>query len=578
MSDFISPIDAINSHVAHTARVHGLLDLEAFSEVSEDLIEAVLDEAGKFADKVLAPINSLGDEQGVSCQDGKVTVPAEFGDAYRQLTENGWTSLNGDMDFGGQGMPLLLSSAVNELFSAANMAFNLCPGLSHGAVHAIDAHGSDELKNRYLQPLIEGTWTGTMCLTEPGAGSDLGRATTSAEPRGDHYLLRGRKIFITWGDHEMTDNIIHLVLARVTGAPEGSRGLSLFLVPKYLLGEDGSIGERNDVFPVSVEHKLGIHASPTCVLSFGDDQGATGYLVGEEGAGLPAMFTMMNNMRLDVAIQGASMCQRAYQHAVDFAMERVQGRVPGLGEVRIVDHSEVRRMLLTMRALTHASRALMLENAVALDLRNDSDDPDTRAAYQGYGDLLTPIAKGWCTEAGVEATSLSIQVHGGMGYVEETGVAQHFRDARIAPIYEGTNGIQAIDLVGRKLLKLGDAQMRSLTAGIKQLAAELPDDLSSASASLADGAELLEQATDWIIEHQADSPHVVGAVAFNYMMLAGTVTGGWLLARLAADTGDKAQVMTARFFMEQIMPRARAYAAAVQAGEGCMMEFPENQL
>jgi acyl-CoA dehydrogenase len=472
------------------------------------------------------------------------------------------------------------------MWAASNVAFALCPELSQGAILAMDRHATDELKAQYLEKLITGQWAGTMCLTEPQAGSDLSSLTTRAEPKGDRYLITGQKIYITWGDHPMAENIVHLVLARLPDAPPGTKGISLFLVPKYKVNADGTPGERNDNRPVSVEHKMGIHASPTCVLAFGDQGGAEGFLVGKPNEGLAAMFTMMNYMRLGVGVQGVGLADRSYQKSVSYARERVQGRAPGTkGRVAIIRHPDVRRMLLTMRALTQASRAVCYYTAACLDRGNHGEDPEQSAFYLARADLLTPIAKAWCTEAALEVTSNGIQVHGGMGYVEETGVAQFYRDARIAPIYEGTNAIQAIDLVGRKLLRDGGATVSALVSDMRAADAPLAnagEDFATVRAALARGLDELVQSSTFILTGDKKDPELAGAVAFNYLMLIGTVIGGWQLARGAlvaseqlAAGGDKAfleaQVVMARFYAEQVLPRCTGYAAAIRAGSGSMM-------
>ena len=582
MAEFIAPLDTIRSQLNHVARVHGVFGLQAFAEITDDLADAVLDEAAKFAQRVLAPINQLGDRQGAQCAAGQVTVPKEFGEAYRQFVDNGWPALGGNQQFGGQGFPELVVAAVYEMFSAANMAFTLCPKLTQGGIHSLQSHASQELQQLYLEPLINGRFTSSMDLTEPSAGSDLGRVTTMAVPAGDHYLVRGRKIYITWGDHDMAENIIHLVLARTPGAAPGSRGLSLFLVPKFLPDSQGNQGARNDMQVLSIEHKMGIHCSPTCVMSYGDHDGAIGYLVGAEGAGLSCMFTMMNQMRLGVGLQGVGITQRAYQDSVDYARERVQGQIPGCGDVRIIEHGDVRRMVLTLRALTLAARAIVLETAAAVDVYAHGADADSKRKYGLYADFLTPVAKGWCTEIAQEAASLSVQVFGGMGFVEETGVAQHMRDARILPIYEGTNGIQDLDLVGRKLLKQGDATLRGIIEEMRQFSAGMPAANVLEARRLLAGADLLDSATSWVVGHAADDPNTVSAIAFNYMMLTGTVLGGWLLMRhafaalQAQEKGAESYVRTARFYIEQIMPRAQAYAASVETGGLSIIDFPEE--
>jgi acyl-CoA dehydrogenase len=546
----------------------------------------VLEEAAKFASGVLAPINWLGDQKGVSVANDAVQVPAEFSDAYTKFCEGGWPGIAGDPEFGGQGLPKTIAVACDEMWAASNVAFALCPELSQGAILAMDRHGTDELKATYLEKLISGQWAGTMCLTEPQAGSDLSSLTSRAEPKGDRYLITGQKIYITWGDHPMAENIIHLVLARLPDAPPGTKGISLFLVPKFKVNADGSIGEPNDNRPVSVEHKMGIHASPTCVLAFGDKGGAEGFMVGKPNEGLAAMFTMMNYMRLGVGVQGVGLADRSYQKSVSYARERVQGRAPGeKGRVAIIRHPDVRRMLLTMRSLTQASRAVCYYTAACLDRANHGDDAEASAFYLARADLLTPIAKAWCTEAALETTSHGIQVHGGMGYVEETGVAQFYRDARIAPIYEGTNAIQAIDLVGRKLLRDGGATVSAFVSDMRAVDAPLAnagDDLAVVRSALARGLDELVQCSTYILTADKKDPELVSAVAFNYLMLIGTVIGGWQLARGAlvaleqlAAGGDKAfleaQVVMAKFYAEQVLPRCTGYAAAIRAGSGSMM-------
>jgi acyl-CoA dehydrogenase len=450
----------------------------------------------------------------------------------------------------------------------------------------MDRHATDELKQTYLEKLVSGQWAGTMCLTAPQAGSDLSSLTTTAEPKGDRYLVRGQKIYITWGDHPMAENIIHLVLARLPDAPPGTKGISLFVVPKYRLNPDGSPGARNDVFPVSVEHKMGIHASPTCVLAFGDEGGAEGWMVGKPNEGLAAMFTMMNYMRLGVGAQGVGLAERSYQKSVAYARERVQGRAPGeKGRVAIIRHPDVRRMLLLMRTLTQASRAICYYTASCLDRAAHGTDAEAVARWQSRAELMTPIAKAWCTEVAQEATELGIQVHGGMGYVEETGVAQFYRDARIASIYEGTNGIQAIDLVGRKLLRDGGATVSAFVSDMRAVDAPLAnagEELAVVRSALGRALDELVQSSTHLIAGEKRDPELVSAAAFDYMMLIGTVIGGWQLARGAlvaleqqAAGGDRAfhesQVVMARFYAEHVLPRCTAHAAAVRAGSASTM-------
>jgi alkylation response protein AidB-like acyl-CoA dehydrogenase len=586
MTDYQAPLKQMRFTIEHLVGFEDVKKLPHFDTVDADTVEAVLEEAAKFASGVLAPLNWLGDQQGVSVVNDAVQVPAEFSDAYTKFCEGGWPGIAGDPDFGGQGLPKTIAVACDEMWAASNVAFALCPELSQGAILAMDRHGTDELKATYLEKLISGQWAGTMCLTEPQAGSDLSSLTSRAEPKGDRYLITGQKIYITWGDHPMAENIIHLVLARLPDAPPGTKGISLFLVPKFKVNADGSIGEPNDNRPVSVEHKMGIHASPTCVLAFGDKGGAEGFMVGKPNEGLAAMFTMMNYMRLGVGVQGVGLADRSYQKSVSYARERVQGRAPGeKGRVAIIRHPDVRRMLLTMRSLTQASRAVCYYTAACLDRANHGDDAEASAFYLARADLLTPIAKAWCTEAALETTSHGIQVHGGMGYVEETGVAQFYRDARIAPIYEGTNAIQAIDLVGRKLLRDGGATVSAFVSDMRAVDAPLAnagDALAVVRSALARGLDELVQSSTYILTAEKKDPELISAVAFNYLMLIGTVIGGWQLARGAlvaieqlAAGGDKAfleaQVVMARFYAEQVLPRCTGYAAAIRAGSGSMM-------
>jgi alkylation response protein AidB-like acyl-CoA dehydrogenase len=586
MSDYQAPLRQMRFTIEHLADFEEVTALPDFSAVDTDTVGAVLEEAAKFASNVLAPTNWVGDRQGVKVVDRAVVVPQEFTDAYAQFREAGWPAIASNPDFGGQGLPKTLALACDEMWAAANVSFALCPELSQGAILAMDRHATDELKQVFLEKLVSGQWAGTMCLTEPQAGSDLSSLTTRAEPRGDRYLITGRKIYITWGDHPMAENIIHLVLARLPDAPQGTKGISLFVVPKFKLEADGTPGARNDVFPVSVEHKMGIHASPTCVLAFGDEGGAEGYLVGKPNEGLAAMFTMMNYMRLGVGAQGVGLSDRSYQKSVAYARERVQGRAPGeRGRVAIIRHPDVRRMLLLMRTLTQASRAVCYYTASCLDRTAHGTDPETVSQWQSRAELLTPIAKAWCTEVAQEATELGIQVHGGMGYVEETGVAQFYRDARIASIYEGTNGIQAIDLVGRKLLRDGGATVSAFVSDMRSVDAPLAnagEELAVVRAALARALDELVQSSTFLLTSEKRDPELVSAAAFDYMMLMGTVIGGWQLARGAlvalGDTGagndaafNQAQVVMARFYAEHVLPRCTAHAAAVRAGSASTM-------
>lgn len=558
------------------------------------MIDAVLDEASKVASEVLAPLNKIGDEQGSKIVDGKVQVPDGFSEAYRQFAEGGWLSISQDEEFGGQGMPYILQGVLSEMWNAANTSFALNPILTGGAMEAIKLHASDELKHAYLPNMVSGEWSGAMDLTEPQAGSDLSAIRTKATPHGDHYLIEGQKIFITWGDHEMADNVIHLVLARLPDAPEGVKGISLFLVPKFLLKEDGSIGGRNDVYAVSLEHKLGIHASPTCVMSYGDNGGAIGYLVGQENQGLAHMFTMMNDARLGMGFQGVALADRSYQHALAYAKDRVQGAVPGReGRSTILHHPDVRRMLMLMRSMTEAMRAVTYVAAGEIDFAHHSASDEAKALHQQRLDLLVPVAKGWCTEVAQEITSLGIQIHGGMGFVEETGAAQYFRDARIATIYEGTTGIQSMDLVGRKILRDRGAGIKRLLAEISVFSDSLIDadeELRGFHQTLDFGVNALSKSTDWLLGESDSDPDLAGAISFNMLMLMGTVLGGYQMIRsavaaqskIAEGLGDRdfyqAKVMSARFYCDQVMPRSKAYLDAILAGPSSIMAISESHL
>jgi acyl-CoA dehydrogenase len=491
------------------------------------------------------------------------------------------------------GLPSLIGAATGEMWQSSNLALGLCPMLTSGAVETIEVHATDEMKQLYLPKLISGEWTGTMDLTEPQAGSDLAAIRTQAVADGEHYKISGTKIFITWGDHEMAENVIHLVLARLQDAPEGVRGLSLFLVPKFLVNDDGSLGDRNDVFVTSVEHKLGIHASPTCVLNFGDKGGAVGHLVGEQNRGLACMFTMMNLARLQVGIQGLAISERAYQAARDYAKERVQGQFPGNTEsAAIIQHPDVRRMLMTMKSLIESMRATAYVTAAVLDIARHTDDADTRAATLERSALLTPIVKGWMTEVAQELTSIAVQIHGGNGYIEEAGAAQHLRDARILTIYEGTTGVQAIDLLGRKVLADGGTGMQRILTDIGELATRLAEsgpELDSIRTAVATGRQRLEDATKWLLSQAQKNPPVVFLAAYDYLMLAGTVIGAWQMGRAAEvahrklqdNDGDAdfytAKITTAKFYAEQILPRSAAHFEAVTSGGTAAMELTEQQ-
>ncbi len=559
-----------------------------FAEYSDELGRSVLEEAARFAQEVLEPLNRPGDTEGARwTPDGVIAAPG-FRAAYEQFVAGGWPALGSDPDYGGQAVPRVLVSAVGEFWGSANLAFKLGPMLTHGAVHALELTGSAAQKARYLPKMVSGEWSGTMVLTEAQAGSDLGLVRTRAVPEGDHYRLFGQKIFITWGDHDLTANTIHMVLARIEGAPPGVKGISLFIVPKVLVNADGSLGERNDVRCLSIEHKLGIHASPTCVLAFGEKAGAVGYLIGEPGRGLEYMFIMMNSARLSVGSEGYAVGERAFQRAADWARTRVQGRPPGAergSAAPIINHPDVKRMLLLMKSQTEASRALTLYTAMQFDLAAGSPDAAVRAASQARGELLTPIVKGWCTELGNEVASIGVQVHGGMGFIEETGAAQYMRDVRITTIYEGTTGIQSNDLIGRKLARDRGAAMIALLTEMKGelegLAAveELVDGTCRAAL---EAVGQLGRATQALGKALATRPELAQAVSVPYLKLCGYVAGGWLLARSAAlaealvDGAERefyrAKIRTAAFYAAQVLPDAAALARVVESGAASVVE------
>jgi alkylation response protein AidB-like acyl-CoA dehydrogenase len=591
MTDYAPPLKDMLFNIHELSGLDRVTALEAFEHVDRDTVDQVVEEAGKFARDVMAPLNVPGDHSGCTVENGAVVPPEGFDSIYQQFVENGWQTLAHSPEYDGMGLPEIVGQAASEAWQSANMAYSLCPMLTNGAISAIDAHACGDLKQAYLPKMVSGEWAGTMNLTEPQAGSDLAAVTAKAEPEGDHYRVSGTKIFITWGDQPYSENVIHLVLARLPDAPEGVRGISLFLVPKFLLNDDGSVGEQNDVTVASVEHKLGIHASPTCVMSFGDNEGAIGYLVGEPNRGLACMFTMMNHARIEVGVQGLAISERAYQLAKAWALDRVQGRAPGVkGRAKIVHHADVRRMLMVMKSQIEAMRAAAYATAGELDLSQHATDEAQRAAADRRMALLTPIVKGWMTEVAQELTSLGVQIHGGMGYVEETGAAQHMRDARILTIYEGTTGIQANDLVGRKILADEGTGIGELIAEMRSVAAEVAgrEELVSIGEALATGIDQLEEAVAWLVGHAASDPHLPGAASFNLLMLAGTVVGGWQMARaaLAVTSGDssvagdkafcEAKLLTARFYAEQIMPRAAAYLQAATAGTDVLMAMPED--
>jgi len=572
-----APINDMLLALNHGAGLQAAVKAGYYGDFDADIAAAVLEEAGRFASDVLAPLNRVGDEHGIKLDGGKVTTAPGWPEAYRRWTEAGWNAVSGPEAFGGQGLPLAINAACTEIWSASNIAFGLCPLLTLSAIEALEAHGSDELKKTYLEKLVSGEWPGTMQLTEPQAGSDVGALRTRAERASDGtYRIRGSKIFITYGDHDMSDNIVHFVLARLPDAPAGTRGISLFLIPKFLVNSDGSLGARNDIYASGIEHKLGMHAAPTCTMTMGDQDGAIGYLIGEENRGMHCMFTMMNQARLGVGLEGVGIADRAYQQALAFAQERRQGRAigkTGEGSDPIIVHPDVKRMLMQMRALTAAARTICYATAVALDVSVRAKDAGTRAAAAARGALLTPIAKAFSTDIGNEVASLGVQIHGGMGFIEETGAAQHYRDARITPIYEGTNGIQSIDLVTRKLATNGGesvwALLDELTGIVKQVEASNDPAFGTTGPKLRDALTSLDRTSRWLIERVTSSPNEALAGATPYLRLFGSTLGGCLLASEALAARDSSEgdpqryVTLARFFAENISVQAPALEQTV---------------
>ncbi len=580
-----APISDMLLALNHGAGLKAAVEAGHYGDFDGEVTAAVLEEAGRFASEVLAPLNRAGDRHGARLEDGRVTTAPGWADAYRRWTAAGWNAVSGPQDFGGQGLPLAINAACTEIWSAANTAFGLCPLLTLSAIEALHAHGSDTLKQIYLEKLVSGEWTGTMQLTEPQAGSDVGTLRSRAERASDgSYRIFGTKIFITYGDHDMTDNIVHFVLARLPDAPAGTKGISLFLIPKLLVNADGSLGARNDIHASGIEHKLGIHGSPTCTMTMGDNGGAIGYLIGEENRGMRCMFTMMNQARLCVGLEGVGIAERACQQALAYARERKQGRAAGTSDGKsdgmsaIIAHPDVRRMLMQMRALTAAARSICYATAVALDVAARAADPDVRTATAARGALLTPVAKAFSTDIGNEVASLGIQVHGGMGFIEETGAAQHYRDARITSIYEGTNGIQAIDLVTRKLAADQGAAVRALlgelSKSVDRVEASNEPGFGTTGTKLREALGSLERAGKWLLERLASSPDDALAGATPYLRLFGTTLGGCKLAEealAARDAGDefgdaRRYVVLARFFAETVAVQASALERTVIDG------------
>jgi alkylation response protein AidB-like acyl-CoA dehydrogenase len=584
MSTYTAPLKDMKFVLNELAGLAEVAKLPGYQDATPDTVDAILEESGKFASEVLDPINYSGDQEGSVWKDGTVTTPKGFRQAYKQYIEGGWAALPFEPEWGGQGLPKLVATAVEEMLTASNMSFSLCPLLTQGAIHALELVGTDTQKKLYLGKMVQGTWTGTMNLTEPQAGSDLALVRTKAERAGDHYLISGQKIFITYGEHDLAENIVHLVLARTPDAPEGVKGISLFVVPKFLVNPDGSLGKRNGAKCASIEHKLGIHASPTAVMVFDK---AVGYVVGEENKGLTYMFIMMNAARFSVGLEGVAIAERAFQRALAYAKERLQGRdvVEGGKTVPIIRHPDVRRMLMLMKSQTEATRALAYVVAAAMDFAAKTKD----AKHQAFVDLMIPVVKGWSTETGIEVASLGVQVHGGMGFIEETGAAQHLRDARITTIYEGTTGIQAMDLVGRKIGRDGGQTAKAWLAEIGKLDSELKSSgLDSVAKNLAAGVQAVADCVDYIVAEKNPAGPFAGAVPF--LRLMGIVAGGWQMARAALVSRKKlsnkepqdksfleAKIATAQFYSDHLLVQAPGLRDTVVKGSAGVMALGEDQ-
>jgi alkylation response protein AidB-like acyl-CoA dehydrogenase len=597
MSSYTAPLKDMRFVLNELAGLGEVAKLSGCQDATPDTVDAILEEASKFATEVLDPLNYSGDQEGSRWKDGAVTTPKGFKEAYKLYCEGGWSALSLDPEWGGQGLPKLLSTPVTEMITSANMSFSLCPMLTQGAIEAMLLSGTEQLKKTFLPKMFDGSWTGTMNLTEPQAGSDLALVRTRAVPASDptlggHYRISGQKIFITFGEHDMTENIVHLVLARTPDAPEGVKGISLFIVPKFLVKPDGSLGERNAASCASIEHKLGIHASPTAVMVF---ENAIGYLVGEENKGLAYMFIMMNAARFAVGLEGVSIAERAFQRALAYAKDRVQGRdlVEGAKAVPIIRHPDVRRMLMLMKSQTEAMRALAYVVASAVDLSNKSEQKEERKRHQAFVDLMIPVVKGWSTETGIEVASLGVQVHGGMGFIEETGAAQHLRDARITTIYEGTTGIQANDLVGRKIAREGGATVKEWVAVLRKFDADLSrsgnSDIQAIRSRLSAAVQAVSDSVEFILATAGKDPNAAFAGAVPFLKLMGITAGGWQMARaaliaekkLSKKEGDQsfyaAKISTARFYADHVLSQAPGLAATVTNGSAAVMALTEDQ-
>ena len=581
MSNYTAPVEDMGFVLREVVELEKLCSETGLDASTIDIVDTVLEAAGKLAREEIEPINKPGDLEGLIINSaGEVTTATGFKDAYHHYVEGGWGSLQFDTKYGGQGVPFVVAASVQEMWHSANMSWGLCPLLTQGAVEAITHNASDELKQRYLPKLISGEWSGTMNLTEGDAGTDVGALKTRATPEKDHYLIRGQKVYITWGEHDMTENIVHLVLARLPDAPLGVKGISLFLVPKVLVNEDGSLGEKNDLKALSLEDKIGIHACPTCVMSYGDKTGAIGYLVGEENKGMQCMFTMMNNARLTVGLQGVSIAERAYQQALSFCKERIQGIAPGYQDAGpIIRHPDVHRMLATMKSITEAARALTYTACAEVDFAAGNLSDEEQDQHHRRLSLLTPIVKGWCTETAQEVASLSLQCHGGMGYIEETGIAQIYRDARILPIYEGTNGIQSMDLVGRKITGDSGLGIKELILEMKSFANQTSLDTLLSKAQLArfkESLTALEEASALVLNN-SENKHYVGMIAFDMLMMSGTITAAWQMLKslekakaafenkMVSSVFFESKTKSVGHFVDSILPRYLAHFTTISS-------------
>lgn len=590
MSQYEAPVKDMMFVLDQLIGLDDLNKLKDCEGINNEFVESVLTSAAEIGSEVIAPTNVDGDRYGVSLKNGVVEVPPGYQEAYDKYIQGGWNGLGFKPEFGGQGLPATIAIPVNEIIMAANFSWSHLALLSQAAMRAMEIHANDALKNLYLPKMVSGKFSGTMVLTESQAGSDLAALNTTAEPEEQHYKITGQKIFITWGDHELTDNIIHMVLARLPDAPEGVKGISLFLVPKYLVNADGSLGKRNSVEAVSLEHKLGIHGCATCVMNY---DAAEGYLVGQLNQGLACMFTMMNDARIGVGNESVAIAERSYQQALAYAKDRIQGTTHDGGKrVSIIHHPDVRRMLLTMKSQIEVMRAMVYSTAAELDYSRKSESTEDQKRHGDRVDLMTPIVKGWCSEVCQELTSIGLQIHGGMGYIEETGAAQHFRDARITTIYEGTTGIQANDLVGRKILKDKGLALQTLLQDIELTISELDTGhsiIARIGDELSESIESVNSSLKYLINHYRDDQHLAGVVSYNFLMMLGTLIAGWQAARSAqiavqqiqSGASDRefyeSKLVSCQFFAEQILPKVHAYGKSIRTGSAATMALSEDQ-